>query len=163
MNAVVFIPLTQGKVTVIDFEDFEKVRAYKWFTIRSSQKLWYAARWISFAGGKKIMYMHRFLCPGPSKKEVHHWDGDGLCNQRANLVRCSRSQNYRGKRLKRPGASSNFRGVSWGQKDRRWRASIFVNQKAVSLGQFKKEKDAARAYDAAARKHFGKFASPNFQ
>lgn len=28
MSAIVFIPLTQGKVAVIDFEDFEKVRHY---------------------------------------------------------------------------------------------------------------------------------------
>lgn len=45
MSAVVFIPLTQGKVTVIDFDDFEQVRPYKWFALASSRsKTFYAVR-----------------------------------------------------------------------------------------------------------------------
>jgi hypothetical protein len=44
----------------------------------------------------------------------------------------------------------------------RWRARIRVNGKRISLGLFKDEIEAAKAYDRAARKYHGEFASLNF-
>lgn len=54
-----------------------------------------------------------------------------------------------------------FKGVkrNWGC----WAASIFVDGKALHLGQFDAPEEAARAYDAAALEHFGEFARLNFQ
>ena len=64
---------------------------------------------------------------------------------------------------KNQGSSSSFRGVFWCAGDSRWRARLRVDKKHVYVGQFLTELDAALAYDAAAKQHFGALAKLNFQ
>ena len=54
------------------------------------------------------------------------------------------------------GASSRYRGVSKRKRNgsERWIATLFVDGKPKYLGIFILEEDAARAYDAAVRKHY---------
>ena len=160
MSAIVFIPLTQHKVAVIDFDDFEKVRPYKWYA-QLIHKQWYATRLFYLGGKRKTGYLHILLCPGGGK-EVHHIDGDGLNNRRLNLQRRTHAQNLQGFQRKKTGASSRFRGVCWFKRDSVWVSYLKKNGRLHHLGRFENEEDAARAYDAAARKYFGEFASPNF-
>jgi hypothetical protein len=61
----------------------------------------------------------------------------------------------------RHGVTSRFKGVSWHKKAGKWRAVIALNRKHKHLGHFDNELDAARAYDAAARKQWGEFAKCN--
>ncbi len=58
-------------------------------------------------------------------------------------------------------AASRFKGVSKSRS--RWQARIKVDGQAIYLGVFIDEEKAARAYDVAAREHFGEFASVNFK
>ena len=53
-------------------------------------------------------------------------------------------------------------GVSWGTRDRRWIAHINANGQQRNLGHFTDEMTAAKVYDDAARKAYGKFAILNF-
>lgn len=57
---------------------------------------------------------------------------------------------------------SGFKGVCWINQRKRWRSSIRVNAKQIHLGYFIEVKDAAKCYDAAARRYFGEFAHTNF-
>ena len=60
---------------------------------------------------------------------------------------------------------SRFRGVYTGVRalhGRRWTAYICHSRKSHYLGTFDDEEEAAKAYDAAARQHFGAQAQPNF-
>jgi len=66
------------------------------------------------------------------------------------------------KQTKRKNTSSRFRGVSWHKAYRQWQAQIKIAGKLIYLGRYVKEQSAAKAYDVAAKKYFGKFASPNF-
>jgi len=73
--------------------------------------------------------------------------------------RMSRSQQG----LKRSfGDSSRFVGVSKGEDAKSWKAYIEVEGRVVYLGSFKREVDAARAYDEAARRFYGLIARCNF-
>lgn len=56
-------------------------------------------------------------------------------------------------------SSSGFKGVS--KRAGKWRAYITVGGRFISLGSFTTVREAARAYDAAAREHFGEFAATN--
>lgn len=164
MSAIVFIPLTQGKVAVIDFSDFETVRKYKWHAHQRG-RCWYAG-----SGALKGMQMHRLLLGAPRGVGVDHLDGDGLNNQRHNLRLASKTQNGQAARRKAINASSKFRGVNlktyvWRGSNKctlRWTAQIRLNKKSIHIGYFSSEEAAARAYDKKARELFGEYAAPNF-
>lgn len=161
MSAIVFIPLTRGKVAVIDFEDFEKVRPYKWHADKNGHR-WYATRGVRLSGKLQKIYMHRFLLKAPVGTLTDHDDGNGLNNRRYNICVCSEAENQHSFRTKSKNASSKFRGVSWLPALSRWRAGIEKSGKYFNLGNFESEEAAARAYDKKALELFGKFASPNF-
>jgi len=95
------------------------------------------------------------------KVTVDHKNGNGLDNRKFNLRICTRSQNQQNK--KKPiSNTSGFKGVAWSKAANKWCAYIAVNKERIHLGLFVDPKEAARAYDTAARKFFGEFARPNF-
>ena len=51
--------------------------------------------------------------------------------------------------------TSGFRGVSWHQSSKRWRASIKVDSKFQYLGSYASKLDAAKAFNAALIKSGG--------
>ena len=57
---------------------------------------------------------------------------------------------------------SHYIGVHRESPTHRWRASISIDGKRLSLGRFETEEDAARAYDEIALKHRGLKAKLNF-
>lgn len=98
----------------------------------------------------------------PTKK-IDHINGDRTDNRIANLREATDQENAANRRLK-GGKYSSFKGVTAHVKPDRivWLAGICVNRKRIHLGQFRCETAAALAYDAAAKQHFGDFASVNF-
>lgn len=98
--------------------------------------------------------MHREIVDAP---EVDHRNGDRVDNRRANLRAATHLQNCQNAR---PKGQSRFKGVS--RYRERWHARIKVPGRRIDLGSFHDEESAARAYDVAAREHFGEFARLNF-
>lgn len=154
------IPLSQGKVALIDDADFELVNQFKWYANRD-RRGYYAKRNVPAPHGRQtVQKMHTFIM---GQRGIDHRDGDGLNNQRGNLRPATSVQNGRGFRRKAAGSSSSYRGVTWYKPRRKWGAQIGISPgKLLYLGLFTDEVEAAKAYDAAAREHFGEFASPNF-
>ncbi len=153
------IPLTQGKVAVVNDADLALVSGYAWYAKNRGAR-WYAqASVYTRVNGIRrgyTLYMHRLILP--TEGPIDHQDGDGLNNRRENLRPCTNSQNKmnQGKYCL---AASRYKGVSLDRG--RWKASIRCNGVLRHLGSFRNEEDAARAYNAAALKTFGEWARPN--
>jgi len=64
-------------------------------------------------------------------------------------------------RKRKDGLTSQFRGVSRKQDGRTFTAAIQVNYKHIRLGKFDSEIEAAKAYNEAAKQHYGEFANLN--
>jgi len=156
------IVLTQGKVTLIDDADYERLAAHKWCAclIRNT---WYAERkaYNPKTGKKHTIRMHKEVLNAKPGEQVDHINGDGLDNTCANLRICTQAQNQMN-RQKQRGTSSSFKGVSWDKGHTKWRANIAVDGRLTYLGHFFDEANAAKAYDARAREVFGQYARLNF-
>lgn len=113
--------------------------------------------------------LHRmiFNLPLNDKNEVDHKNHSKLDNRRENLRECTHKENSRNKES--GWGSSPYIGVSikickYNGKGYPYIISrIRVNGKIHYLGTFKTEKEAATAYDNAAKNHFGDFANLNFK
>lgn len=156
------IELTQGKVALVDDEDFDRVSQFKWCASKHPQKnsiIWYAVRTVRISRTAKTVRMHRFILPGYA--EIDHCDCNGLNNQKFNL-RPATSSNNKANRRKSVHCSSKFKGVNWRKAQQKWCARIKLDKKEKWLGYFDDEIEAARAYDREAKKQFGEFARLNF-
>jgi hypothetical protein len=153
------IPLTQGRVALVDDADYAWLSQWKWCYADNGNGKGYAIRY-EYTGGKpRRIAMHRLIMSAPQNMKVDHQDGDGLNNTRSNLRLCTNTQNLHNKR-KQQNTSSRYKGVYLFRN--RWTARISVNKKLIFPGQFDTEEQAAQTYDAAASKHFGAFARLNF-
>lgn len=147
------IPLTQGKVALVDDEDFETLNAHKWCAVRQ-RHTFYAVRNVRLHSpsprGSTMVKMHLVVLsrkPGRllARGELpDHVNGNGLDNQRVNLRRATHGQNLRNCR-KREALTSRYLGVSWANRRANWRAQIRIDGKARSLGNYTTEDEAALA------------------
>jgi hypothetical protein len=155
------IPLDDSKNAIVDPVDFERLSRFRWTATRSDSGIYYAVR-----SDRGCVWMHRQILQH-RYPETDHIDGDGLNNRRRNLRPASTRDNQRNMRNSKNQKLGGFKGVSWRTRDQGWRAQIRIPDatgvsKTVWLGMFDDPFDAARAYDAAARDHFGEFAALNF-
>jgi hypothetical protein len=156
------IPLGDGIYTIIDVDVFYRLGHHKWHLRGSRGKRFYAIRSVKIGHGlAKQLSLHREIMNEPKGVLIDHQNLNSLDNRLANLRTATQSQNIQN-RDKRKNTSSRFIGVSFNREMRKWRAFINYQCKGIFLGYFKNEIDAAKAYDAAARKYFGLHAKVNF-
>lgn len=110
--------------------------------------------------GKTVsVRMHSLVLPTCPGLIVDHANGNRLDNRRCNLRPCTRSQNQWNRHAP-PRGASRFTGVSLDRN--RWRARISCGNCRMNIGVFRREFDAAVAYDEKCRELRGEFARPNF-
>ena len=119
----------------------------------------YATRQQPGGGRNRKLMLHRVILNAPARVKVDHINRDTLDNRRENLRLASDAGNCQNRTLAKNNRSG-FKGV---RRDRgKWRAIIHTAGRWIHLGHYSKAEEAARAYDLAAIKFYGEFASPNF-
>lgn len=103
-----------------------------------------------FKNGKSITRgVHRLVWEafnGPTDLEIDHIkEGNKLDNRLVNLQTKTSRENSIKYRLT-TNKTSQFTGVCWCKRERKWRAYIVVKKKNIGLGYFEKEEDARDAY-----------------
>lgn len=107
----------------------------------------------------RVIWKHVY---GYDPRTIDHANCQQGDNRLENLRDCTNAENCRNYR--KPGGSSLYRGVCWVKRDQKWSATISCAPNGKkSLGHYDSEIDAALAYDAAAKKLHGQFATLNFQ
>ena len=142
-------------------QDYCQLAGYNWY-LAGNGKQFYAFRNEKIGPGKtKMVSMHREIMKAPKGLIVDHKNGNSLDNRRPNLRLGTQSQNMQN-RAKKKGTTSRFVGVCYDKRDRKWIARIRTDGKVKCLGSHSNEIEAAKAYDAAAKKYHGEFAKLNF-
>ena len=161
------IKLTQNKFAFIDDKNFNWLNKHKWYA-QKHRKTYYAKRNTIIDQKQKIIYMHRLIIENKLKRkiksneETHHINKNGLDNREENLKIVTKSQ-HRMMKEKRKDCTSCYKGIYYHKQRKKWHARIQLNGKCISLGLFKNELNAAKAYDIAALKYFGQYAKTNLE
>lgn len=154
------IPLTQGKVALVDDEDYERLIVHKWHATRM-RNVFYAVRHDNCNPARRLIYMHHEIIGKPGLGfKADHVNNDSLANLKGNLRIVTDSQSNMNRRSYT--GISRFKGVHWRKVDKKWKAQIQIDGTQKHLGYFISEEAAARAYDAAATELFGEYARLNF-
>jgi len=144
------IPLTQGKVALVDDEDYEELSEYKWYALKVGNTF-YAVRnstkQENESGYPATICMHRqILGIILSPLQVDHINGGGFDNRKSNLRITTQRQNRQNLHIKQ---SSIYPGVCWNKGHNKWQACIRINGKQKYLGYFSTELEAFQAYKNA--------------
>ena len=168
------IKLTQGKVALVDDEDFEWLNQLKW-QAQKGKDTYYAKTRIKKDGKIHNISMHRYILGLENGRHnpVDHINHNGCDNQRFNIRVCTNSNNC-ANRKKIKNCSSKYKGVclrkgkkfsktkqEWVYEKHRWIAEIKTNKISTYIGSFNTQEEAALAYNEAAKKIFGEFAYLN--
>jgi hypothetical protein len=116
------------------------------------------ARPVIFINGKQ-KYLSRWIMRARRGQIIDHANGDQCDNRRCNLRRVTKAQNAMNSRKRRGRHTSKYRGVC--KFNGRWHATITANGKQRLIGLFDSQKDAARAWNFAAKVLHGEYAQLN--
>jgi len=157
------IKLTQGLETIIDDEDFDRLRHYKYrfdggYAVRTLP--------IKEKGYKTNYKLHHDIVGKPPKgMHVDHINRNKLDNRKENLRIVTPSENVMNKTVRKD-CVSGYKGVVLCKSRnsyKQWRAHIqnTVTKKLECVGYFETLKEAVIAYNKRAEELRGKFAVLN--
>ena len=139
------IPLTRGKETIVDDEDYERLIKHSWAWRPSKWSLngeGYAVRGSKKRGEPSTIYMHREILNAPEGSSIDHINLHSLDN---------RKSRYKGV----------FQRSNPDNPVKPWTARIRFNDRRIELGTYEDEETAAAAYNLASRILFGDFRYEN--
>lgn len=173
-SEVALLDIKGGFKAIIDKADYTHLSSFSWLLHRKPNGYIKVYRYERRRNGKykRVSLVHTIMGKARQGYGWDHRDGNTLNNQRSNLREATQRQNMQNARVRkirnriRP-KSSQYKGVSHSLVHKRntltkpWRCRIRVNGELINIGWFMTENEAAIAYNIAAKKYFGEFASLN--
>ncbi|MBS4195368.1 HNH endonuclease [Lederbergia citri] len=151
------IPLTKGKVAIVDDVDYERFGEFKWHCVGGK----YAARSVGGRKNKRMVYLHREVLEAEEGQIVDHINGDKLDNRKSNLRIVTSAENLYNTSI-RSDNTSGYKGVVYVEDcNEKWEARIHKDGKKIILGRFETPEEAACAYNEKALELFGEYARLN--
>jgi hypothetical protein len=142
------IQLSQGKIAILDDEDFARFSPLHWCYRgeRSSDK-GYAIRHAKEAKGKyRTVYLHReIIGEVPTGHEVIFRNGDTLDCRRENLRIATKTEARQHHRRARSNSESGIKGISYNRRPGTWSVDIYRDGQAKRVGTFFTQKEAVEA------------------
>jgi len=156
------IKLTRGKYAIVDLEDFERLNQYRWYCSQSN----YAKRSIrnkNRKGPKQIeIFMHKVVCPPPKGMVSDHINRNRLDNRKANLRPATWTQNAWNRSSPTRAGKTRYNGIRYYKDTKKWQVRLTIKGRRLSFGCYADEQEAAKAYDAVAKKYHREYAVLNF-
>lgn len=149
-----YIPLSKGKRTMVDDEDYDYLSQFKWCYV--VKKKGYPGYAMSKMGTRHNYSMHRVIMHVKEGLEIDHICGDTLDNRKSNLRIVTHRQNCLNQSTRKDNTSGH-KGVWFARRDGKWAASIIVKDKSIWLGQYDLIGDALSVRKLAEAQYFGKY------
>lgn len=149
VDGLVKITLQSGKVVTIDEDDFGMASGRYWYVNNHG-----------YVCTRDAPQLHRMIMGAKKGEIVDHRNGDPLDNRKCNLRLCNAHQSSCNRRIQKNN-TSGFKGVSLKKNTGKYDATIRVHGKDNYLGTFDNKVEAAKAYNKAAHRFHGEFASLN--
>lgn len=157
MELTLYMKKTIPFTVIVDDEDYEKVKSFKWF-VRKQKRNFYCQTGIpNPKGGQMSITMHQIILGKIPRMCIDHINSNGLDNRKSNLRQCTFKENTRNQRVAIDNRTG-FRGVRLRIDTGKYEARIRVDGVLINLGQYKNPKEAAIKYNEAALNYFGEFA-----
>jgi hypothetical protein len=154
------IELSQGRVAIVDDEDFDWLSKWKWhYHRRKGAFTGYARRTSRETGKQYTVLTHNEIYRyhhSTSFQELDHINTCGCDNRKLNLRIASRNTNCTNKQ-RRSDCTSKQTGVNWNRCNCMWVARLQLPGKRLFLGNFTKKKDAIEARQQAEIEFFKDF------
>lgn len=151
-----------GEYFTIDAEDYNLIKDYSWHRLPEG----YVAATKVINKKQESFLLHRLILGSVGYHvKTDHRNGNVLDNRRCNLRACTNAENLRNSKPRKVynghATTSQYKGVHLRKDTNEWEAGICVDNVQRSIGSFKTEIEAAKAYNREAIKLHGLFARLN--
>lgn len=168
MAEPVEVRLSNGTIAMVDAEDAARVLAHRWHATHKKTRpdRVYVNRTWRKDGKYFAESLHRFVMNAQPGELIDHRDGNPLNCQKHNLRRATKRGNSQNVTLSKNQRRGGFKGVlkhkdGWIAQIRGGVVGADGKRKQLRVGTFATPEEAAAAYDVAAARYFGEYASLN--
>lgn len=146
------LSLSQGRIAIVDDEDFERLAKFKWFyRPERNGALGYAMHHVKDGTKYKSGYLHRAVMNPQHGLEVIFLNHDRLDCRKENLRVVNKEDARRHHRVRRD-SESGVKGIRNIPFTHTWTGEIWRNGHSRSIGIFHSRESAQSAYEAAMKR-----------
>jgi hypothetical protein len=143
-----------NEYTVVNTEDYDKVKGFCWYKDTATSNLTYASANSHGLFKTQDIKIHQIICPCEEGFEPDHCNGNGLDNRKENLRPLTHRYNMRNTK-RQENNRSGVTGIYWSKNNQRWIVQITTEDAQLYVSSYKEFKEAVLARYLAEKEFFG--------